>query len=250
MAPAAVIEDYADSLATLLQRATEWAGSDLAKARPSLAEPLANLLPIALAAAGAGAGAILLLSPDGERVVLAAAGGRLPRAPDGPAGWSCAGGVAQALRTAAVHLLPDGERVLLPLVGSGQLVGAFLLSQSCPDPGRQWLLELLASQAAASIVIARLRDRLDRWEQPHEDTLQPRPAADVALSRRQQQVLDLIKRGHSGPEIASRLGLSPATVKDHTAALYARFRARGRAHLVALASHVDGDREDQSPKSR
>ena len=164
MAPAAVIEDYADSLAPLLQRATEWAGSDLAKARPSLAEPLANLLPIALAAAGAGAGAILLLSPDGERVVLAAAGGRLPRAPDGPAGWSCAGGVAQALRTAAVHLLPEGERVLLPLVGSGQLVGAFLLSQSCPDPGRQWLVTLVTLAGWLPIGYALALLRLRRFE--------------------------------------------------------------------------------------
>jgi DNA-binding CsgD family transcriptional regulator len=126
--------------------------------------------------------------------------------------------------------------VLLPLVSDGQLVGAFVLSDACPLEDRRCLLELLATQAAALVLAAWLRQR-QHAQQP-EQALEHAAglASDPGLPRRQQQVLDLIVRGRSGPEIAAALGLSRETVKDHTARLCARFGARGRAHLVALVA--------------
>lgn len=107
-------ESCADDFGNLLHRATEWAGSYLAEPRSSLDEAFAALLPLVLAAAGASAGAHLLLDPEGERVLVVATRGRLLRGSDGRAGWPCAGGVARALRTAAVDLLPEGKRVICP----------------------------------------------------------------------------------------------------------------------------------------
>jgi DNA-binding CsgD family transcriptional regulator len=225
-----VTDHPADDVGRLVRRAADWASSCLADPWLAPADGLARLLPIVLATAGADAGAVLLLDPDGQRLVLAAASGRASGPPHAPTVWPCAGGAARALRTAGAQLLVNGPAVLLPLVSDGQLVGAFVLSHACPLEDRLCLLELLATQSAALVLATRLRQR-QHAEQP-ERALAP----DLRLPRRQQQVLDLIVGGRSGPEIAATLGLSRETVKDHTARLCARFGARGRAHLVALVS--------------
>ena len=55
------------------------------------------------------------------------------------------------------------------------------------------------------------------------------------LTDRQMEVLNLIAAGQSNKEIARDFGLSPATIKAHTAAIIAALGARNRAEAVARA---------------
>jgi two-component system, NarL family, response regulator DegU len=55
------------------------------------------------------------------------------------------------------------------------------------------------------------------------------------VTRRQQQILQLIANGDSTATVARRLGLSTETVKTHTKQIFARLEARDRAHAVAIA---------------
>ncbi|MFJ8579825.1 response regulator [Micromonospora sp. NPDC093277] len=65
----------------------------------------------------------------------------------------------------------------------------------------------------------------------------PRPVADDLdrITGREREVLTLIARGLSNPEIAGHLHLSPATVKTHIGHLLAKLDARDRAQLVIVA---------------
>jgi two-component system response regulator DesR len=58
------------------------------------------------------------------------------------------------------------------------------------------------------------------------------------LSEREQEVLDLIARGRTNPEIAARLHLSPHTVKEHTSGLYRKLGVRNRAEAVRRAQRL------------
>lgn len=51
------------------------------------------------------------------------------------------------------------------------------------------------------------------------------------LSEREREVAWLILRGHSSPEIAQELGITPGTVKNHRKRLYARLNISSQAEL-------------------
>lgn len=55
------------------------------------------------------------------------------------------------------------------------------------------------------------------------------------LTAMELQILGGLADGLQSKEIASRIGRSTATVEFHIRALYLKFRARSRAHLVAHA---------------
>ena len=56
----------------------------------------------------------------------------------------------------------------------------------------------------------------------------------VELTKRQQEILRLIRRGRSNREIGWRLGLSENTVKVHTNALFKKLRVHSRFQAAAL----------------
>ena len=65
------------------------------------------------------------------------------------------------------------------------------------------------------------------------------PQAGVeALTPRERDVLRLLCMGHPTKSIASSLDLSPETVKDHLARLYAKLGARDRAAAVDAAHRL------------
>lgn len=67
-----------------------------------------------------------------------------------------------------------------------------------------------------------------------ESTNGPLPA----LTPREQEILQLAASGFSGPSIAERLFVSPATVKTHFANIYEKLGVRDRAGAVAKAMRL------------
>ncbi len=59
------------------------------------------------------------------------------------------------------------------------------------------------------------------------------PPVDVALTRRQHEVLRLIREGMSNKEIAQRLSLGTSTVKNHVHSLLSRLQVGCRAEAAA-----------------
>lgn len=59
------------------------------------------------------------------------------------------------------------------------------------------------------------------------------PMPQLALTPRQKEVLDLLVDGKPNKIIASTLGLSEGTVKNHVGALFERFNVKSRTQLVS-----------------
>ena len=56
----------------------------------------------------------------------------------------------------------------------------------------------------------------------------------LALTPRQKEVLDLLVDGKPNKIIASMLGLSEGTVKNHVGALFERFKVKSRTELISM----------------
>jgi two-component system response regulator DesR len=67
---------------------------------------------------------------------------------------------------------------------------------------------------------------------------QPEVQNPTLLSQREREVLLLIAEGSTNREIAERLCLSPHTIKDHTATLYRKVKARNRADAIVRAQRL------------
>ncbi|SDL57100.1 response regulator [Nonomuraea jiangxiensis] len=61
------------------------------------------------------------------------------------------------------------------------------------------------------------------------------PVELTGLTEREREILVLIARGRSNPEIASDLSVSPSTVKNHVTSLFAKIGVRDRAQAVIVA---------------
>lgn len=61
------------------------------------------------------------------------------------------------------------------------------------------------------------------------------PPAERIVSRREEEVLQLIADGCSTPEVAERLYISQKTVKNHLASIYQKLDARDRTQAVLQA---------------
>ena len=140
--------------------------------------------------------------------------------------------------------------VVVPLALGGRLLGVLNASR---EPGaarmdRQSarLLELLANQSAILIDSAQMVEELQRKDQRLEQLVDQllgeasrRPAISIELlaplTRREQQVLELLVDGLTNREIAGRLVVEPDTVKDHVQSIIKKFGASDRTHAAVIA---------------
>jgi two-component system, NarL family, nitrate/nitrite response regulator NarL len=139
------------------------------------------------------------------------------------------------------------------------------------DDPRQILRELRALSPHTSVVMvgtrlqnAALARSADGWlelpeadairlgrmaiaaSRPHRGRLRFRPSAALAragevwrtLTRRQQQVMELLSNGADNLKIAAALDLSERAVKVHVSALLRRFGADSRAELAVLGARA------------
>ena len=78
-------------------------------------------------------------------------------------------------------------------------------------------------------IAASMLDEVRRLDQPAT------PEMDRVVSRREEEVLQLIADGCSTPEVAGRLYISQKTVKNHLASIYHKLDARDRTQAVLQA---------------
>ncbi|WP_033341813.1 response regulator [Catenuloplanes japonicus] len=94
--------------------------------------------------------------------------------------------------------------------------------------GRSWL-----SPSAAMVAAEALRSAQEaaeagaRADERHRETQRR-----YGLTRREQEVLDLVAEGLANVVIAGRLGLTEKTVKNHLHAVFAKLGARNRTEAV------------------
>ncbi|WP_283133182.1 response regulator [Rhizohabitans arisaemae] len=86
--------------------------------------------------------------------------------------------------------------------------------------------------AVAPRLLTRLIGTFVRASRPRLATTSPRVAD---LTEREREVLTLIGRGRSNPEIAQALQVSPSTVKNHVTNLFGKIGVRDRAQAVIVA---------------
>ena len=63
----------------------------------------------------------------------------------------------------------------------------------------------------------------------------PKPARGKALTRRQKEILNLLKMGIGNKEIAIKLNISSKTVKNHLTETYERMGVLTRTEAVVVA---------------
>jgi DNA-binding CsgD family transcriptional regulator len=57
----------------------------------------------------------------------------------------------------------------------------------------------------------------------------------VSLTRREQEILELVALGKSAKEVAQLCQIAPRTVECHLDTMRLKMRARNRTHMVAIA---------------
>lgn len=68
------------------------------------------------------------------------------------------------------------------------------------------------------------------------------PCRPSALSRREQEIVQLVASGHADKSIAQQLGISPHTVNTHIRRIFGKLGVNNRAEMVACAlssQHLD-----------
>jgi DNA-binding CsgD family transcriptional regulator len=225
---------------------------------------LDRLLGTALQVVRADAGSVMLLSRERDTLIVIAARGPRARTILGsrqPADRSVAGWALRAGETVLLHggaySQPSSDHprelassIVVPLALSGRLVGVMNASREpgAPrmDENAVRLLELLANQAAILIDSVQMLDELQRKDQRLEQLVDQllgetgrRPSTSVdllaPLTRREQQVLELLVDGLTNREIALRLVVEPDTVKDHVQSIIKKLGATDRTHAAVIA---------------
>ncbi len=120
----------------------------------------------------------------------------------------------------------DDDQNILEAIKAG--ADSYILKDVTPDKLRESIADTLAGGAVMSPTIAARAMKLLR--QPFES-----PGAQVALSDRETEILELLSEGLSNRLIAERLFISPFTVKRHVENIYQKLQARNRIEMLHKA---------------
>jgi len=101
-------------------------------------------------------------------------------------------------------------------------------------------LDELGASHDADIAAARLREL-------GATATRPSPRARRMLTRREREVLDLLRQGLSNPEIAQRLYISRRTVEEHVANVLAKLGVSNRTGAAAAATHLEDHEFEVGP---
>lgn len=96
---------------------------------------------------------------------------------------------------------------------------------------------VLLKDSPSEAILTTIR-RVAAGEKVIPDTYLSAAVADTTplpLSARHREILQLVVKGLSNPEIADHFGLSRITVKKHVQAIFSRLGASSRAEAVAIA---------------
>lgn len=110
-----------------------------------------------------------------------------------------------------------------------------------------WMLagSVLVIVLLAGLLVVALRLRKTRHEKAEaseliEEVLQELPPqrSDIKLSRRERDILDLLSKGYTAPDIAGALGLSNDTIRWYRKKLIAKFDVANTAELISTAKDM------------
>jgi len=125
----------------------------------------------------------------------------------------------------------EGEEQVLASVRAG--ARGFILKASGRDELARAVRVVDAGEALLAPSVT--RHLIDEFRRGYRAPIQPDPDIVSLLTLRERDVLALVAAGLSNDEIASRLFISPATVKTHIGRTLAKVGLRTRAQLVVLA---------------
>jgi DNA-binding NarL/FixJ family response regulator len=133
---------------------------------------------------------------------------------------------AEPLRV-VVLTLPELEQAVLPCIEAG--VAGYVPR----DGGLDDLVAVIRSAARGDGVcsprmVGRMWARLAQLSRAHSD-----PTALDALTSREREILTCIERGNSNKEIAARLSIELATVKNHVHNILEKLHVHSRGEAVA-----------------
>jgi len=120
----------------------------------------------------------------------------------------------------------------------------YLLKDGTESDLAAHVLSLHAGGSPMSPIIA--RQLLARWQAdlpsrspaPRAQAASTRTQMPEALSRRESQVLDLVARGFTYPEIATQMGVSVTTVQTHVRNIYGKLGVHSKTEAVYEARQV------------
>jgi two-component system, NarL family, nitrate/nitrite response regulator NarL len=153
-------------------------------------------------------------------------------------GIRVAGRISSRVPQTEVVLLTDAadEHELLDAVQAG--ASGYLQKNLSPDTLARALQGVLRGEAAfPRAMLGPVLDEFRMRNQRRRLKLPARPA--IELSRRESEVLDLLRRGLATAEIADRLDISPVTVRRHVGLLLRKLNVPDRAAALKLVERSE-----------
>jgi DNA-binding NarL/FixJ family response regulator len=139
--------------------------------------------------------------------------------------------------------VPGARTIVLTTRSSDETELAFVRAGAAGvvEKGRGFSVLLTALRAvAAGELWARRRviaQALEHMQQAVRDSLR-----DLALSRREREVVGAVQRGLRNSEVAEALGITERTVKRHLSNIFAKIGVSDRAELKRLALGAEGEK--------
>ncbi len=133
--------------------------------------------------------------------------------------------------------LPDTKVVMLTMHADQQVLTSAIRSGATGYLVKDCSTEEIASAvrmaasgetALSPQLAASMLNEVRRWDLPHKEE-------ERIITKREEEVLQLIADGCSTPEVAERLYISQKTVKNHLASIYQKLDARDRTQAVLAA---------------